>query len=47
MDVPQVGFDQQVAQTGAADLEGMWIFSLTGSTKISRKGLGCSPGSQA
>jgi hypothetical protein len=39
MDVPQVGFDQQVAQTDAPDPEGMRIFSLTGSAKIMRESL--------
>ncbi len=43
VDVPQVGFDQQVAQTNAADPEGMRIFSLAGSAKINRKGLGSGP----
>jgi hypothetical protein len=39
MNVPQVGFNQQVSQTNAADPEGMRIFSLTGSAKIMREGL--------
>jgi hypothetical protein len=41
MDVPQVGFDQQVAKRGAADLKGVWIVSLTGAAKIIGKSLGC------
>jgi hypothetical protein len=44
MDVPQVGFDQQVAKRGAADLKGVRIFSLTGAAKIIGQGLGGSPG---
>jgi hypothetical protein len=39
MDVPQVGFNQQVAQMSAANLEGMRIISLTGSAKIMRESL--------
>jgi hypothetical protein len=39
MDMPQVSFNQQIAQTDAAEPEGMRIFSLTGSAKIIRKGL--------
>jgi hypothetical protein len=39
MDVPQVGFNQQVAQTDPDDPEGMRIFSLTGSAEIMREGL--------
>ncbi len=39
MDMPQVGFDQQVAQTNAADPEGVRILSLAGSAKIMREDL--------
>jgi tRNA(Met) C34 N-acetyltransferase TmcA len=40
MNVPQVGFDQKVAKTGAGDLKGMRIDRFTGSPQVMSKGLG-------
>ncbi len=47
MDVPQVGFDQQVAKMGAGDLKGMRIDCFTGATQIMRKRLGRNPSARA